>query len=94
MSDDNSSDDEVRRRERVFKDRINFSHDGEKEQRERFRGNEDIISFLLDRIGGQLEHGTQRNHALSSRQQLLLCLRYLSGNGFYHLTGDSQAWYS
>lgn len=89
--DDSSSDDDrFQRSERVFKDRINFQHDGDKEQRERFRGNEDVVAFLLGRIGSQLEHRTRRNYALSPRQQLLLCLRFLSGNGFYHLTGDSH----
>ena len=88
--DDSSSDEEIIRHERVFRSRINFHRNDEKEHRERFRGNEEMVTLLLNRIGGQLERQTNRNHALSPRQQLLLCLRYLSGNAFYHLNGDSH----
>ena len=86
---DSDSDSDVERGERHFKERVNFEL-LENEVVERFRVNEDIIDFLLEAIGDQLQHNTNRNCALSSRQQILLCLRFLAGNSYYNLMGDAH----
>jgi len=88
-SDSDVEDMQVERRERVFKQRINFYLD-ENEHKERFRIDNNMVNYVLSRINDRIQHSTKRNFTLDSRQQLLLCLRFLSSNGFYHLTGDAH----
>ena len=60
-----SSDDEVfqyQHRPRQYRDRINFNL-GDFVQR--FRLQRHQVDLLENTIGGFLQHGTQRNHALS-----------------------------
>lgn len=77
------------RHERVYRTRINFDVTSPMHV-ERFRLHENMVDMLLENIADDLRHKFNRNHAFSEREQILLCLRFLSDNGFYHLTGDAH----
>ena len=71
---------------RVFRPRINYSMDMDNQQfRESFRVNKDVAVFLEERLAMILEHETQRNMALSARQQLFTFLHTLGTSSFYHV---------
>ena len=73
------------RRPRQFTERINFDFLDDAQFSERFRLNKVLVDYLEERIGLWLRHQTQRNHALSPRHPILLCLQLLSDRGFYQL---------
>lgn len=76
------------REPRIFKERINFNEDLDFYQRYRMHPN--AFNILLEEIGDTLQHPTLRNQALSREQQLLLALRFLGTNGYYHLLRDAH----
>ncbi len=79
------------RKRRQFRERINFTFPGSPEKfEERFRLPENLLDEIVARIAAYLQHETERNYALSPKQQLLLALHFLATNGFYHLVGDSN----
>ena len=54
----------------------------------RFRFHQDSLLVLLDMISPYLPSHTNRSHALSNENRLLLTLRELSGNLFFISVGD------
>ena len=74
--------------ERHYTERINFDAEG-LAHKEKFRLTQEMVDYIEYRIGEDLRHATSRSHALSPRQQIHLCLRFLSGNAFYHINGDA-----
>lgn len=91
MSDSSSSEEEdaVPHQRRIIRERINFTmHD--EYFRERFRLSMRIIDFLEARLHNILAYRSERNNYLTVRQQILISLRFLSDNGFFHLTGDAH----
>ena len=75
--------------ERHYIERINFDTEG-LAHKEKFRLTQEMVDYIEYRIGEDLRHATSRSHALSPRQQIHLCLRFLSGNAFYHINGDAH----
>lgn len=73
---------------RMFLDRTHY--DGDSDFQQRFRMTEDTYEALEEVIGPRLRHQTQRNHALSPREQILSCIRFYSTNGFYHVLRDAH----
>ena len=86
----------VPKRRRNFRRRVNFcvtfpgtiGHDIE--FKEKFRLSTECVAFLENRLGQALQHSSLRNMALSPRQQLLLFLRFVGTNGYYHLVADAH----
>ena len=78
------SDEEVEEpiRGRTFRPRINFDSD---DFEEKFRLKRATVEEILQRIGGELLHPTQRNKALTPNHQLLDALRFFATNGVYNL---------
>ena len=80
------------RRERVFRDRseaepLEMYNDTDMFKKYRFdrRG----VMYLIDRLGGQLQHNTRRNHAMPPRLQVFIALRFFAtgsvlDNSAYH----------
>lgn len=94
---DSSSDDEdfaeppalVHRHPRVFRQRINFDLHGIDNDC-RFRLKDLNIDFLLNQLHPILSHKTKSNMALSSRQQLLVALRFLATGDNLRTIGDAH----
>ena len=55
--------------ERTFRERINFDYEEYKFQ-ERFRVNGEILDYLESRLNNVLAHPTNRNYALTTRNQI------------------------
>lgn len=89
-----SSDDEnliePTRIKKIYRPRINFSFNRLWAFTDRFRLSSDEIENIVQNIGPQLQHNTDRNSALSPTQQLLLAIRYLAGGGFMITIGDAH----
>lgn len=85
-----NSDDEniIIRRRRIFRPRINNNFMAEYEYNERFRMKSVKLEYIVSRIGHCLVHRTNRNHALSTIQQIHLCLHFLGSGAQYHSIGD------
>ena len=76
------------RRPRIFMERTHFNEDSDFQQR--FRMNEEAIQILKNHIASSLAYPTARNHAFSTREQILTCLRFYATNSFYHVLRDSH----
>lgn len=90
-SSSSDSDDELhnrRRRRRVFKPRVNMDFVTLFEYNERFRMSSIKLQGLLEDIGNHLEHQTNRNYALSAKQQISIALHWLGSGGQYHTVAD------
>jgi len=57
---------------------------------ERFRLSANKMERILLSIGNRIEHPPARNHALSTKEQLLTTLRWLGTGAQYHNIGDAQ----
>ena len=75
--------------ERIYRERTNFDFDVSDFQ-ERFRVSHHLLECLTNKLAENLIYDSERNMALTVKQQLLLTLRFLASNGFYNLTGDAH----
>ncbi|KAF2889815.1 hypothetical protein ILUMI_16358, partial [Ignelater luminosus] len=83
------SEDEEGRRPRNFKPRVNFAQITDLQQcLEKFRMCAEAIEYVLQVIGGDLQHNTERNRALTPQQQLLTALHWLGNGAQYHGVAD------
>jgi len=90
-SDDSASDDELPpRRDKTFRERINFFNFQGHAFKERFRVSAEEFEYLLGRIGTRLKHKTNLNKALSPDQQLKTALHWFGNGAQYHLTSDAH----
>lgn len=88
-SSDSENEEIVVRRERIFRNRINYQHiTGNYEFNERFRLRYEKFQWLLGRIENHLNHPTRRNKALSAKQQLEIALHWFGTGAQYHAVGD------
>lgn len=76
------------RNEKVYKERINFDECSDFVQR--FRLSPKTVNYVWEKIRFNIEPNTKRSNFLSSKEQLLTCLRFLSTNGFYHIIRDAH----
>ena len=91
MSSSSESDELEIEPRRIFRRRINFSFSiSDFSFNEKFRVSKTTVEFLLTRIGCQLEHKTNRNHALKPLQQILCTLHWIGSGSQYHVNGDSH----
>ena len=80
--EDNNLDPIVVRRQKQYKERINFNPDNFKE---RFRLTRGECERLIISIGDLIESNTQRSHALTANEKLLTALRFFATVGFYFI---------
>ena len=67
----------AQRRERVFRDRTNpLEIYDDVDLFKKYRFNRAGVMTLIDRLGGQLEHQTRRNHAVPPSLQVFVALRF------------------
>jgi hypothetical protein len=82
---------ESNRRSRRFRTRTNLQiSDRATDTTQRFRLSDNDINFINQRIGSTLKHTTNRNHALSSEEQIRLALRYFSTGASFSVIGDAH----
>lgn len=77
------------RRQRTFRPRINFIR-LPTEIVSRFRLTDAHIDILTDRLEPLIRHKTTRNHALSPKEQVQFCLRYLGSGDHYRTIADAH----
>ena len=69
----------ARRRERVFRDRTQpLDIYDDVDMFKKYRFNRAGVTYLIDRLGGHLEHQTQRNHAVPPSLQVFVALRFFA----------------
>ncbi|XP_011705880.1 PREDICTED: putative nuclease HARBI1 [Wasmannia auropunctata] len=84
-----SENDQQQRRRRKFKHRINYFEElDDVDFKMRFRLNKQSVLLVLEEIRGELEFLTNRNHAVSPMEQLLLTLRIYATGLFLITMGD------
>ncbi|CAC5402876.1 HARBI1 [Mytilus coruscus] len=80
----------VQRKERTFRSKEELTIDyTNTELRTRYRFGREGISFLSNLVRDQLSRQTNRNHALSVEQQLMVTLRFLAGGSSLQVIGDT-----
>ena len=86
MDDSDGSDEEYEnaRRPREFRERVNMNIFRNNTFREAFRVDIDVVEYILMIIGPHIQHETERNHALSPREQLLTALHWYGNGSQYH----------
>ncbi|KAJ3644013.1 hypothetical protein Zmor_026690 [Zophobas morio] len=93
LTSSSSSDDSdvpVPRRPRIFRDRSDpFDRYDDIDFKQRYRFSKNSVVEILNQIGDRLDPLTNRNKALNSREQLLICLRFYATGAFQQLIGDS-----
>ncbi|KAI5651712.1 DDE superfamily endonuclease domain-containing protein [Phthorimaea operculella] len=96
-SSSESSDEEYigqiqpRRRQRTFKSRLNFSYTvTDFTFNEKFRVCKATVEYLINRIGSQIEHGTNRNFALTPDKQIMCALHWMGCGAQYHVIADAH----
>lgn len=85
----NEHDSDSRRSAKIYKERINFEDDNS-DFVQRFRLSPSTMDHVLNAVKHKIKHVTKRSCSLSSKEQLLTCLRFLATNGFYHLIRDAH----
>jgi len=85
--DENDREFRRRRRARVFRERINFENFHAFEFKERFRLRQGEAEQVLNWIGMDLIH-SNKNMALSPKQQLLVALHWMGNGSQYHGISD------
>ena len=77
------------RRPRIFRDRTNpLDVYDDTDILRRFRMSRITIFEVIDLISADIEHATDRNHAISPTIQTLCALRYYATGNFQKVTGD------
>ena len=78
-----------RRRERVFRRRINPLEEYDNDElKRRYRLSRELLLQLNEEIGAELEHQTNRNYAIPAINQICCALRYYAAGSFQSVTGD------
>lgn len=75
-------------RRKIYRDRINFDFFLESVFIERFRLSRSAAEKVLIAIGQQIDHKTNKNHALNPKQQILTALHFFGNGSQYHSIGD------
>lgn len=83
-SEDENEVEQPNRTNRIHRERINFLLFMNSAHIERFRILLSTTEKVLNLIGAKIMHKTNRNHALSPKQQLLTTLHFLGTNCQYH----------
>ncbi|KAJ3655893.1 hypothetical protein Zmor_015001 [Zophobas morio] len=74
---------------RIFRNRIDpFEIYNDKEFKRRYRLSKDVTNFIINEISPEISSQTDRNHALSASEQVIITLRFLATGAFLKLVGD------
>ena len=76
-----------RRADRVFRREI----DDDTELWKRYRFGRETINFIVNLVQDEISPETNRNHAVSATNQVLITLRFLASHSFQQVTGDTLA---
>lgn len=80
----------IQRKERTFRSKEELTLDyTDTELRARYRFGREGILFLSDLVRDKLTRQTNRNHALSVEQQIMVTLRFLASGSFLQVIGDT-----
>ncbi|XP_063447160.1 putative nuclease HARBI1 [Mytilus trossulus] len=80
----------IQRKERTFRSKEELTLDyTDTELRARYRFGREGILFLSDLVRDSLTRQTNRNHALSVEQQIMVTLRFLASGSFLQVIGDT-----
>ena len=79
-----------KRKQREFRS-IGFTIDGytDEELRARYRFGKESIEYITDLLADNLRRKTNRNHPLSTLQQVLIALRFYASGSFLQVVGDT-----
>ena len=78
------------RRERHFRERDGLSLDfREEDLRQRYRFGRQGIMFFTKLLHDDLMRNTNRNHALTVQQQVMIALRFYASGSFLQVIGDT-----
>lgn len=78
----------LKRKKKLFRERINFDRFLETDFMERFRLSPSTVESVLNVIGPIIKHKTNLNKALSPKQQLLSALHFFGTGSQYHAVSD------
>ncbi|KAK9674834.1 hypothetical protein QE152_g40821 [Popillia japonica] len=77
------------RQPKVYRERTNeFNKWSDEEFRNRFRLSKPVVEYVTDEIADEISSESNRNHALSASEMVLLTLRFLACGCFLQTTGD------
>lgn len=88
LIDDSDNEEEIQRRPRQFRHRINTDINENTAFREAFRVDMDVANYILIMIGPTIKYSTSRNYAVTPREQLLITLHWLGNGSQYHIMGS------
>lgn len=88
LIDDSSDEEEIPRRPRQFRQRLNMDISENATFREAFRVDMDVANYILLMIGSTIQRDTGRSNAVTARQQLLIALHWLGNGSQYHVMGS------
>ena len=82
-----------RRADRVFRREIDniLQYYDDTELRKRYRFGRETINFIVNLVQDEISPETNRTHAVSATNQVLITLRFLACGSFQQVTGDTLA---
>ncbi|KAI4468974.1 hypothetical protein MML48_2g00018845 [Holotrichia oblita] len=76
------------RQPKVYRERTNeFNKWSDEEFRDRFRLSKPVVEYVINEIADEISSESNRNHALSASEMVLLTLRFLACGCFLQTTG-------
>ncbi|KAI4455646.1 hypothetical protein MML48_9g00004124 [Holotrichia oblita] len=77
------------RQPKVYRERTNeFNKWSDEEFRDRFRLSKPVVEYVINEIADEISSESNRNHALSASEMVLLTLRFFACGCFLQTTGD------
>ena len=82
-----------RRADRVFRREIDniLQYYDDTELQKRYRFGRETINFIVNLVQDEISPETNRTHAVSATNQVLITLRFLASGSFQQVTGDTLA---
>ena len=82
-----------RRADRLFRREIDnmLQYYDDNELRKRYRFGRQTINYIVNLVRDEISPETNRSHAVSATNQVLITLRFLASGSFQQVTGDSLA---
>lgn len=78
------------RKERIFRNKDALSLEfTDSELRDRYRFSREGILYLSNLLREDITRKTNRNHALTVEQQIMIALRFLASGSFLQVIGDT-----
>ena len=77
------------RKRREYKERKTYIHLTPREFRERYRFSETGVNYICNEIKDIIKNDTERSHALSVKEKVLITLRYFASGSYMQAVGDT-----